>query len=79
MLKKTLAQELRQRQYFLGQVPQAMVDRLGDDAMIETYITCYSCDTKLVDEQQLELAIQQAVDSEDFLNICDQLADHYTH
>jgi hypothetical protein len=79
MLKKALAQELRQRQYLLGQVPQVMVDRLGDDAMIETYITCYSCDAKLVDEQQLELAIQQAVDSEDFLNIRDQMAGHYVH
>ena len=43
MQKQQVAQALRQRQYAYGVVPRQVIDRLPDDAIIESSITCPEC------------------------------------
>lgn len=76
MMQSRLAQELRERQYKLQQVPRAAIDMLSDDEMIGSYITCSHCGEKQVDEKQLEAAILQAKDADSFFAICDQATSH---
>jgi len=71
MTKHELAQELRERQYQLGQVPRAIIDSLSDDDMIDSYITCSHCGKKLVDESRLPALIDEAFSADHFLDLCD--------
>lgn len=78
MDKHQLAQELRQRQYKRGLVERWMIDALADDDIIDSYITCSGCGEKQVDTQNLALAIDRAQDANQFLQLCDDLANtHY--
>ena len=78
MDKHQLAQELRQRQYKSGLVARWMIDALADDDIIDSYITCSGCGEKQVDAQHLAIAIDHAQDANQFLHLCDDLANtHY--
>lgn len=72
MQKDALAQDLRQRQHQLGQVPAEMIDALSDDAIIDSYITCSCCGEKQVTPRQLRKAIFLARDADGFFDACDQ-------
>ena len=74
MDKHLLAQQLRQRQYAHGHLPQHLIDAVSDADMIDSYITCSCCGEKQVTPQQLEVAIAQARDAYHFLMICDEQA-----
>ncbi|MCI0484994.1 MAG: hypothetical protein L0229_00060 [Blastocatellia bacterium] len=74
MQKHELAEQLRERQRKAKHVPVHLIDLLSDDAIIDSYITCSCCGEKQVDEQQLELAINSAKDSETFFEICDRFS-----
>lgn len=70
----SLATELRQRQYALGEVPRELIDALSDDELIDTYITCACCGEKQVTPWQLRKAIFLADDAESFLAHCAKLS-----
>ena len=72
MQKDALAQDLRQRQHQLGQVPAEMIDALSDDAIIDSYITCSCCGEKQVTRRQLRKAMFLARDADGFFDVCDQ-------
>lgn len=69
-----LAQELRERQYKLGSVPQEIVDILPDIAIIDSYITCSGCGNKQVNEAQLHIAIDSAENADHFLDLCGDMS-----
>jgi len=79
MTKPQLAQRLRRRQYAHGEVEHALIDALSDDEIIDCYITCSCCGEKQVEGPQLEWAIATAADDDEFLSLCDRLADHRSH
>jgi len=79
MQKKQLAQELRQRQYKLGQVSRQQIDAVADDDIIESYITCSGCGARLVDDTQLRMAIHTAQDAAHFLRLTANPGDSHTH
>ena len=72
MLKRELAQELRESQYQKKLVAKALVDALTDDQMIDSYITCSDCGEKQVTEQQLPNLIATAKDANEFFRLCDR-------
>lgn len=77
MNKQQLAQELRERQYKQGAANLAhrrTIDTLSDDKIIDSYITCSCCGNKQVLGKDLECAIQDAIDVNDFFGICDRAA-----
>ena len=74
MSPATLATELRQRQYALGEVPRALIDALSDHAIIDTYITCSCCGEKQVTPWQLRKAIFLARDADSFFDAVDALS-----
>ena len=74
MSPATLATELRQRQYALGELPRALIDALSDDEMIETYITCGCCGEKQVTGWHLRKAIFLANDADSFFDAVDALS-----
>ena len=74
MHKADLAQELRKRQYALGEVPGEMIEALSDDEMIDSYITCSYCGEQQVTRRQLRKAIFMAKDADGFFNVCEKLA-----
>jgi hypothetical protein len=79
MLKHKLAQQLRRRQYALGDVEREMIDALSDDQIIDCYITCSCCGKKQVEGHRLETAIARAKDAADFFRVCDRLAKRHLH
>jgi hypothetical protein len=77
--KRDLAQRLRQRQYAHGGVEHALIDALSDDEIIDCYITCCDCGEKQVEGPQLEWAIAEAADDDDFFDLCDRMSSHGPH
>lgn len=71
MLKRELAQQLRERQLKFGKVSQALIDACSDDQIIDSYITCSQCGDKEVTAPQLASAIKQANNVDEFFNICE--------
>ncbi len=76
MTSKALADGLRQRQYEKKLVPRWMVDRLKDDEMIDSYVTCSECGAKQAEGIVLRHAIERATGVNDFFRICDGLSNH---
>jgi hypothetical protein len=74
-----LAEELRQRQYAKGLVDRRIIDEISDDDLIDSYITCPDCGGKQVNEKQLEAAIREARDAEDFFALCDAFSRSSPH
>lgn len=74
MTKHQLVNELRQRQYEFGMVDRKIIDITPDDKIIDAYITCSCCGNKQVDGYGLEIAIQNANSSDQFLNICTKMS-----
>ena len=74
MSPATLANELRQRQYTLGEVPHALIDALSDAEMIDSYVTCSCCGEKQVTPWQLRKAIFLARDADSFFDAVDALS-----
>ena len=74
MNSASLANELRQRQYALGEVPREMIDALTDAEMIDTYITCSCCGEQQVTPWQLRKAIFLADDADSFFDAVDALS-----
>lgn len=68
MNSATLANDLRQRQYALGEVPRELIDALTDAQLIDTYITCSCCGEKQVTPWQLRKAIFLARDADSFFD-----------
>jgi hypothetical protein len=74
MDKQTLAQQLRERQYACGYIPRHFVDAISDEEIIDSYITCSCCGEKQVSPEQQGTAIEQARDTNHFLEICNEQA-----
>ena len=74
MTRHQLAEELRERQYTKGYVDKKLIDIISDDKIIDSYITCSCCGEKQVDSEQLETAIAIAKDSDQFLDLCEQIS-----
>ena len=74
MLKVNLADELRQRQYKLGQVSRELVNLLTDDQIIDSYITCSCCGEKQVDVNQLPQVIAVVKNAYQFIEVCNAMA-----
>lgn len=73
MRKSTLAKQLRKRQYQCDELPKHVVDSLSNEEIIDCYITCSCCGKKLVTELELAYTIDIAENSEDFLDICEEM------
>jgi hypothetical protein len=67
MDKHKLAGELRACQRRLGQASAFFIENLPDHLIIDAYVTCHDCQTRLVDDDTLEKCITEAKDYEDFL------------
>jgi hypothetical protein len=74
MLKKHLAQELRELLYPESPLPEPSVKAQTDDQIIERSITCSCCGVKQAEGFALTRAIELARDADDFLSICNGLA-----
>jgi len=70
MIKRDLANRLRQRQYALGTIKKEIIDSLTDDEIIRSYIICEKCGWKALSEQRLETAIEFSCSIRDFLLRC---------
>lgn len=79
MKKADLATQLRQRQHELGQVSPELIERLDDDQIIDSYITCSGCGNLEVSPDKLDVAIFLAHDADGFFNICQQLGTGQAH
>jgi hypothetical protein len=73
MIKRQLAQALRERQGRVAIVPKQILDLLSDDAIIESYIRCPCCDKKQVRKKELDAIIRSAQDADHFVQLCNQL------
>ncbi|MFA5135511.1 MAG: hypothetical protein WC505_07035 [Patescibacteria group bacterium] len=71
MSKEALAKLLRKRLIKAGLVPTELVNRVSDDAIIDSYITCSGCHTKIVTSEELVAAVAQARSTEHFFELCD--------
>ena len=76
MNKEKLAEELRNKQIKLGLVPKFLIDKLSDDAIINSYITCSKCGVKEADGDILEQLINKAQDTEDFFQMIQEIQQH---
>lgn len=75
MTRTQLARELRECQLEYGAVPGNILFLLTDDQIIESYVTCSCCGERLVSDADLNAAIRNADDSNEFLEACDELTD----
>jgi 23S rRNA-/tRNA-specific pseudouridylate synthase len=76
MTKKELSNQMRQRQINKGYVSKEIIDQLTDDNIIDAYITCSECQTKMVDIKMLKTIISKA---KDFDHFWDLVQIHSTH
>jgi len=72
MEKHDLAQRLRDRQRNLKRTKEEYLQIMSDDQIIDSYITCYECKTKMLDGNDLEVSIKASKDVEDFLVITER-------
>lgn len=73
MTKQELAKQLRERIVNTGQVTKAEVNVLSDDQMIECFNTCGCCGEKYLSSIDLELAIRESSNANEFIEISKQL------
>lgn len=71
MLKKELAQQLRQKQYDIGIIDKKRIDNIPDDEIIDCYITCSGCGEKQVDVEQLNKIIEKSSNTDEFFAMYD--------
>ena len=74
MEKHDLAQQLRDRQRNLKLSKEDYLQILSDDQMIDSYITCHECKTKMLDGNDLEVSIKASKSAEDFLVITEKFS-----
>ncbi len=77
MHKTELAEELRQCQRELAHVDLNIIDSLGDDEIIDSYITCSCCGEKQVTSDELGDAITEASNVASFFRVVDRLSHHH--
>ncbi len=76
MDKKTLAAELRECQRQRGKAPAICIENLPDDLIIESYVTCHECKTRLVDDETLKKCISEANDYQEFVALVNRYGSH---
>lgn len=76
MTKNELAFELKNRLRTKKLVEEEILDIVPDDDIITSYITCVCYVEKQVNLEQLEYAIEQAKNAEDFFSICDRVSQY---
>lgn len=62
---------MRQRQRNKKLVPLEIINKVSDDVIIDSYITCCECGEKGVTVEELNRAIIEAEDVDDFFRLCD--------
>jgi len=68
MEKKQLVEKLRERQLKLNLVSENIINSLNDDEIIDSYITCHNCKTKMLEGNDLDISIKVSKDVDDFLD-----------
>lgn len=75
MTRQQLARQLRECQFEWGAIPRQILYVLTDDQIIESYVTCSCCGERIASDDDLAAAINDASDSEDFLEWCDECSE----
>jgi hypothetical protein len=71
MTKVALAQQLRKRQHKVNKFSLRMLATVSDDDMIASYITCAGCGEVEIEGEELDRAIANASDANEFLQLLD--------
>jgi hypothetical protein len=79
MDKHKLASELRECQRQLGQAPTFFIENFPDELIIDAYLTCHKCLTRLVDDDTLEKCISEAKDYEEFFALVNSHGRSHPH
>lgn len=82
MTKSELAEQLRQRQREKNILPPAILavmERMGDDTIIDSYVTCAECGVKQAEGLKLERIIAESHCAEDFFDRCNEAAKGRAH
>ena len=73
MTKQELAKQLREKSISTGLVNKSDTDVLSDDQMIDCYNTCSCCGEKFLNSLDLELAIKESNNADEFFEISKSL------
>lgn len=82
MTKAELAAQLRQRQREKKILPPAILavmERLSDDTIIDSYVTCAECGVKQAEGAELERIIAESHCADDFFDRCNEAAKGRAH
>jgi hypothetical protein len=82
MTKSELAAQLRQRQREKKILPPeilAVMEQMGDDAIIDSYVTCAECGVKQAEGAELERIVAESHCAEDFFDRCNEAAKGGAH
>jgi len=71
MSKKALADLLRKRLLSMGLATKENLDRMSDQAMIESYVVCADCGHWEVPKSELDDVVDKSESVEDFFSILD--------
>lgn len=72
MLKSQLGNELRERQRKVKLVKRKIIDRMSDDEIIISYITCSCCGEPQVPLSDLGALITAATSADSFFDLCNR-------
>ena len=82
MTQAELAAQLRRRQREKNILPPAILavmERMGDDTIIDSYVTCAKCGVKQAEGEELERIIAESHSASDFFVRCNESAKGRAH